>query len=144
MFNANLSGSSPACVLTGLLRVSKFEMETNVGSTWNWMSSFFCWSLRELRKPGLRLEKALSFGANRVRPPLVVYQVDKVLLPRDFFEAKPPAPAPAPEKAKGSKKKSVDSTATPADDAESDAVSVKQWHVMWVASVVLLVAAFTW
>lgn len=68
MFNANLSGSSPACVLTGLLRVSKFEMETNVGSTWNWMSSFFCWSLRELRKPGLRLWKALSFGANTVNP----------------------------------------------------------------------------
>lgn len=36
---------------------------------WNWMSSFFCWSLRELRKPGLRLAKALSFGANKVMPP---------------------------------------------------------------------------
>jgi len=72
MFSANLSGFSPACVLTGLLKVSKLETETYVGSKWNWMSSFFCWSLRELRKPGLRLEKALSFGANRVRPPLVV------------------------------------------------------------------------
>lgn len=72
MLSANLSGFSPACVLTGLLRVSKFETETNVGSKWNWMSSFFCWSLRELRKPGLRLEKALSLGANKVKPPFVV------------------------------------------------------------------------
>ncbi|WVZ00077.1 hypothetical protein V8G54_026146 [Vigna mungo] len=56
----------PIRVITGL--VSKFEMETKVGSTWNWMSSFFCWSLRELRKPGLRLWKELSFGANSVKP----------------------------------------------------------------------------
>ncbi|KHN32074.1 Fasciclin-like arabinogalactan protein 11 [Glycine soja] len=74
---------------------------------------------------------------------LAVYQVDKVLLPRDFFEAKPPVPAPAPEKAKGSKKKSADSTATTADDAESDAISVKQRHVMWVAVLALFIAAFT-
>ncbi|XP_020214091.1 fasciclin-like arabinogalactan protein 12 [Cajanus cajan] len=74
---------------------------------------------------------------------LAVYQVDKVLLPRDFFVAKPPAPAPAPEKSKGSKKKSADSTATEADDAESAAISVKQRHVMWVV-VTVLVAAFSW
>lgn len=73
---------------------------------------------------------------------LAVYQVDKVLLPRDFFVAKPPAPAPAPEKSKGSKKKSADSTETPADDAESAAISVKQQHVTWAAA--LLVAAFSW
>ncbi|CAJ1979321.1 unnamed protein product [Sphenostylis stenocarpa] len=75
---------------------------------------------------------------------LAVYQVDKVLLPRDFFVAKPPAPAPAPEKPKGSKKKSADSTSTPADDAESAAISVKQQRVMWVAVTSLVVAAFSW
>ncbi|KAK7262334.1 hypothetical protein RJT34_29902 [Clitoria ternatea] len=76
---------------------------------------------------------------------LAVYQVDKVLLPRDFFEAKTPAPAPAPEKSKGSKKKSAESNATPADDGgvESDAICVKQWHVMWVFATGL-VAAFAW
>jgi len=75
---------------------------------------------------------------------LAVYQVDKVLLPRDFFVAKPPAPAPAPEKPKGSKKKSADSTETTAADAESTAISVKQQHVMWAAVAALLVAAFSW
>jgi len=76
---------------------------------------------------------------------LAVYQVDKVLLPRDFFVAKPPSPAPAPEKPKGSKKKSADSTGTPADDAESAAVSVKQQHVIWVTVVAAVsVAAFSW
>ena len=48
--------------------MSKFKIEINVGSTWNWMSSFFSWSSRELRNPGLRLWKALSFGANNVKP----------------------------------------------------------------------------
>lgn len=74
---------------------------------------------------------------------LAVYQVDKVLLPRDFFVAKPPAPAPAPEKAKASKKKSADDTEGPAGD-DSAAVSVKQrlvWGPLAVAMVV--VAAFS-
>lgn len=75
---------------------------------------------------------------------LAVYQVDKVLLPRDFFVAKPPAPAPAPEKPKGSKKKSADSTGTPADDAESAAISVKQQHAIWVAVAAFSVAAVLW
>lgn len=51
---------------------------------------------------------------------LAVYQVDKVLLPRDFFEAKTPAPAPGPaaEKKKASKKKAADGPdASPADDS---------------------------
>nr|AFK35566.1 unknown [Lotus japonicus] len=74
---------------------------------------------------------------------LAVYQVDKVLLPRNFFVAKPPAPAPAPEKAKASKKKSADDTEGPAGD-DSAAVSVKQrlaWGPLAVAMVV--VAAFS-
>ncbi|KAK7312557.1 hypothetical protein VNO77_36496 [Canavalia gladiata] len=76
---------------------------------------------------------------------LAVYQVDKVLLPRDFFVAKPPAPAPAPQKPKGSKKKSADSTATPADD-DSAAITIKQSHLMWVSVAIptILVAAFSW
>ncbi|KAG2397600.1 Fasciclin-like arabinogalactan protein [Vigna angularis] len=52
--------------------------------------------------------------------------------------------APAPEKPKGSKKKSADSTGTPADDAESAAISVKQQHVIWVAVAALSVAAVSW
>ncbi|WVZ24562.1 hypothetical protein V8G54_003106 [Vigna mungo] len=36
---------------------------------WNCKSSTFCLSVRELRKPGLSLEKALSSGAKRVNPP---------------------------------------------------------------------------
>lgn len=76
---------------------------------------------------------------------LAVYQVDKVLLPRDFFIAKPPAPAPAPEKSGASKKKSADSTGVPADD-DSAAVSVKQRHLMWVpvAVATVVVAAISW
>ncbi|KAF7805567.1 fasciclin-like arabinogalactan protein 12 [Senna tora] len=60
---------------------------------------------------------------------LAVYQVDKVLLPRDFFEAKPPAPAPAPEKSKSSKKKSAEGPASPAD--VSGGVSLRQRNGMW-------------
>lgn len=64
---------------------------------------------------------------------LAVYQVDKVLLPRDFFEAKPPAPAPAPAKTKASKKKSAEGPAAPADD--SAGVGLKQRNGMWGAIV---------
>ncbi|KAF7827432.1 NAD(P)H-quinone oxidoreductase subunit H, chloroplastic [Senna tora] len=53
----------------GLLKVSKLESATKLGSMWNWMSSFVCWSLRELTNPGLRLENALSVGVNKVNPP---------------------------------------------------------------------------
>ncbi|KAK4286459.1 hypothetical protein QN277_003014 [Acacia crassicarpa] len=55
---------------------------------------------------------------------LVVYQLDQVLLPRDFFVPKPPPPAPSPAKAKTSKKKSADVLAPQADD--SAALSLKQ------------------
>ncbi|GER54313.1 auxin response factor 16 [Striga asiatica] len=47
----------PACVIIGWR-----------GTTWNWTSSTFCWSVNELRIPGLRLEKAESVGAKRVIP----------------------------------------------------------------------------
>ncbi|KAJ1424342.1 FAS1 domain [Sesbania bispinosa] len=76
---------------------------------------------------------------------LAVYQVDKVLLPRDFFVAKPPAPAPAPAKTKTSKKKSAEDTDAPAADDGSAAISVNQRHLMWVpiAVATVVVAAFS-
>ncbi|XP_019447894.1 PREDICTED: fasciclin-like arabinogalactan protein 11 [Lupinus angustifolius] len=64
---------------------------------------------------------------------LAIYQVDKVLLPRDFFVPKPPPPpAPAPLKGKDSKKKSEDGAVSPAGD-NSDAMSLKKhMHGIWV------------
>lgn len=79
---------------------------------------------------------------------LAVYQVDKVLLPRDFFVAKPPAPAPAPEKAKSSssKKKSADNDVVAGDDDSAAAASVKQRCLMSVpvAVATIIVALFSW
>ncbi|KAF1859264.1 hypothetical protein Lal_00009848 [Lupinus albus] len=73
---------------------------------------------------------------------LAIYQVDKVLLPRDFFVPKPPPPpAPAPLKGKDSKKKSEDSAVSPAAD-NSGAMSLKKhMHGMWVF--VAVVAVFS-
>ncbi|KAK7257724.1 hypothetical protein RIF29_31905 [Crotalaria pallida] len=75
---------------------------------------------------------------------LAVYQVDKVLLPRDFFVAKPPAPAPAPAKTKASKKKSAEGPAAVAADNDSAAISVKQLHgtIVSIAVASVAVAAF--
>jgi len=77
---------------------------------------------------------------------LAVYQVDKVLLPRDFFVAKPPAPAPAPEKTKSSKKKSSDKDDGVAGDDDSGAVNVKQRRLMLVpvAVATIIVALYSW
>ncbi|RDX82580.1 Fasciclin-like arabinogalactan protein 11, partial [Mucuna pruriens] len=50
---------------------------------------------------------------------LAIYQVDKVLLPRDFFVPKPPPPAPAPAKAKDSAKKSTEGPASAADNTSA-------------------------
>ncbi|KAK7335716.1 hypothetical protein VNO80_27705 [Phaseolus coccineus] len=62
---------------------------------------------------------------------LAIYQVDKVLLPRDFFVPKPPPPAPAPAKAKASStKKSADG---PASANDSAAISLKLKNGMWVS-----------
>ncbi|XP_061349015.1 fasciclin-like arabinogalactan protein 12 [Gastrolobium bilobum] len=76
---------------------------------------------------------------------LAVYQVDKVLLPRDFFVAKPPAPAPAPAKPKASKKKSAEGPEAAADDDSAAVMSVKQMQLMWVpiAVATVVVAAFS-
>lgn len=63
---------------------------------------------------------------------LAIYQVDKVLLPRDFFIPKSPPPAPAPEKPKAPSKKSAEGPASPADN-DSAAMSLKQnKNGMWV------------
>ncbi|CAK8536256.1 unnamed protein product [Lathyrus sativus] len=67
---------------------------------------------------------------------LAIYQVDKVLLPRDFFVPKSPPPAPAPEKAKDSKKKSAEGPASADDDTKSSAMSLKdKTGVMFVVAV---------
>ncbi|KAK7404708.1 hypothetical protein VNO78_05667 [Psophocarpus tetragonolobus] len=69
-FSGSLAGSLPATVCTGLLRESKFELDTNSGNIWNCRSLIFLPSFRELRKPALRFEKAESSGARMVMPPL--------------------------------------------------------------------------
>ncbi|CAL5200287.1 unnamed protein product [Lathyrus oleraceus] len=67
---------------------------------------------------------------------LAIYQVDKVLLPRDFFVPKSPPPAPAPEKAKDSKKKSAEGPASADDDTKSSAMSLKdKTGVMFIVAV---------
>lgn len=71
---------------------------------------------------------------------LAVYQVDKVLLPRDFFVPKPPPPAPAPASDKTSKKKSDDDLAPQADD--SAALSLIQRNGVLV--VIAFAAAAFW
>ncbi|CAL0332280.1 unnamed protein product [Lupinus luteus] len=73
---------------------------------------------------------------------LAIYQVDKVLLPRDFFVPKPPPPpAPAPLKGKDSKKKSEDGAASPAGDKSAAMSLKKHMHGMWVF--VAVVAVFS-
>uniref|UniRef100_A0A0A9HJ90 Uncharacterized protein n=1 Tax=Arundo donax TaxID=35708 RepID=A0A0A9HJ90_ARUDO len=43
-------------------------MGMSVERTWNWTSAFFCWSESELSVPEGSEVKALSVGANTVRP----------------------------------------------------------------------------
>ncbi|KAJ7943458.1 Fasciclin-like arabinogalactan protein [Quillaja saponaria] len=73
---------------------------------------------------------------------LAVYQVDKVLLPMDFFLAKPPAPAPAPAKPKVHKMKPAESLAPPADD-RSGAMSLKKGHLIGVSILVAVLATIS-
>ncbi|KAK6252877.1 hypothetical protein QUC31_014597 [Theobroma cacao] len=51
--------------------------------------------------------------------PLAIYQVDKVLLPAEFFEAKSPAEAPSPATKKSSSGSNSNSTASTADEPAS-------------------------
>lgn len=60
------SNPSPAWVFTGLLRVWKFWVVRKSGMRWYCKSWTFCESVRELREPVLRFEKALSGGAKSV------------------------------------------------------------------------------
>ena len=69
---------------------------------------------------------------------LAIYQVDKVLLPRDFFVPKPPPPAPAPAKAKASSaKKSAEGPSSAADN-DSAAISL---NGIWLSLSVATIAA---
>jgi uncharacterized surface protein with fasciclin (FAS1) repeats len=75
---------------------------------------------------------------------LAIYQVDKVLLPKDFFIPKSPPPAPAPEKSKDSKKKSAEGPGpASADDSDkSSAMSLKDKNgMMFIFAVATVVAA---
>lgn len=73
---------------------------------------------------------------------LAIYQVDKVLLPKDFFIPKSPPPAPAPEKSKDSKKKSAEGPASADDSDKSSAMSLKDKNgMMFIFAVATVVAA---
>ncbi|KAK7261374.1 hypothetical protein RIF29_27683 [Crotalaria pallida] len=76
---------------------------------------------------------------------LAIYQVDKVLLPRDFFIPKPPPPpAPAPSKAKDSKKKSADDSESSTGDNSAAAMSLKHKNgILWVIVAVAAAAVFS-
>jgi len=73
---------------------------------------------------------------------LAIYQVDKVLLPKDFFIPKSPPPAPAPEKSKDSKKKSAEGPASLDDNDKSSAMSLKAKNgIMLIFAVATVVTA---
>lgn len=74
---------------------------------------------------------------------LAIYQVDKVLLPKDFFIPKSPPPAPAPEKSKDSKKKSAEGPASADDSDKSSAMSLKDKNGMMLIFAVATVVAAT-
>ncbi|XP_047176382.1 fasciclin-like arabinogalactan protein 12 [Vigna umbellata] len=66
---------------------------------------------------------------------LAIYQVDKVLLPRDFFVPKPPPPAPAPAKAKASSAKtSTDGPASADSHSAATNLKLKIWFSLAVAA----------
>ncbi|GLT94206.1 hypothetical protein SLE2022_119600 [Rubroshorea leprosula] len=59
-------------------------------------------------------------GTLKDEEPLVVYKIDKMLLPRELFKAEVEAPAPAPTPTKKSKAKSKKAAAAaPADEADA-------------------------
>lgn len=69
---------------------------------------------------------------------LAIYQVDKVLLPRDFFVPKSPPPAPAPQKSKeASKKKSTEGPSSSDDNDQSNAITFKDKN-----GIIMLLVAF--
>nr|AFK34961.1 unknown [Lotus japonicus] len=47
---------------------------------WNWHSSIFWFSFRELRNPALRCEKAESSGARMVMPPFLAVMSCELML----------------------------------------------------------------
>ncbi|XP_058110186.1 fasciclin-like arabinogalactan protein 12 [Magnolia sinica] len=69
---------------------------------------------------------------------LVVYQIDKVLLPLSIFGPHPPAPAPAPSKPK----KASRSSASPSSDDASSALYVKVHALESFAVAAAAIAAF--
>ncbi|XWS68707.1 hypothetical protein CRYUN_Cryun04dG0114500 [Craigia yunnanensis] len=75
--------------------------------------------------------------------PLAVYQVDKVLLPAEFSEAKSPAAAPSPETKKSSPGSNSNSTASTADEPASADGSGSNGRNMGLGLIVGLALACT-
>ncbi|KAK7324947.1 hypothetical protein VNO77_28921 [Canavalia gladiata] len=73
---------------------------------------------------------------------LAIYQVDKVLLPRDFFIPKPPPPAPAPAKANAAAKKSAEGPAS-ASDNDSAAMALNNGVLAPLALAAVVAAVFS-
>lgn len=67
-FRGKSTASLPASVRTGLLTVWNCERAMKVGMIWNCANLTFCLSVNEFRVPVVRSEKALSAGANMVKP----------------------------------------------------------------------------
>ncbi|EOA12580.1 hypothetical protein CARUB_v10026995mg [Capsella rubella] len=75
---------------------------------------------------------------------LAVYQVDKVLLPQQVFDPRPPAPAPAPSATKSKKKK--DDSDSSGDDSPADAsfASRNVGSVCQAVSFCIISVMFAW
>lgn len=65
------------------------------------------------------IETQINNALNQKKP-LAVYQVDKVLLPEEFSEAKSPTAAPSPKTKKSSPGSDSNSTATTSEPASAD------------------------
>lgn len=76
---------------------------------------------------------------------LAVYQVDKVLLPQQVFDPRPPAPAPAPS-VSNSKKKTKEDSDSSDDDSPADAsfASRKVGSVRNAVSFCVMSASLAW
>ncbi|KAF5746174.1 FASCICLIN-like arabinogalactan 2 [Tripterygium wilfordii] len=66
-----------------------------------------------------KVTTATITGTLKDEEPLVVYKIDKVLLPRELFKAAP-EPAPAPKKSKGKSHKAEKEADSPDADAPAD------------------------
>ncbi|KAL9241087.1 hypothetical protein vseg_015237 [Gypsophila vaccaria] len=72
--------------------------------------------------------------------PIAVYQVDKVLLPKELFGAKPPksstVSSPPPEEAKSSDTKAAKTPTVAADEAKNGSYGVRNMELGFIATIV--------